>query len=90
MAFPRIRHGARTLALLSLLPFFIIAQDGFGKLQTMNCLQSPPVRVFSIFLTCASDESYYYGESSYRESSKCKYGDTARLNAYGEYRCLLE
>jgi hypothetical protein len=77
----RIRHGASIISLLALLPFFIIAQET-GKLEIMNCFKKSPVQVSSIYLTCDSSGAYYYGKSSYRGSSTCKYGDIARIKAY--------
>lgn len=76
----RIRHGTSIIALLALLPFFIIAQEA-GKLEIMNCLRGSPVYVSSIYLTCDSAGAYYYGKSSYRDSATCKYDDTARIKA---------
>ena len=77
----RVRHGASIIAILALLPFFIIGQES-GKLEIMNCLTGSPVTVSSAYLTCDSAGAYYYGKSSYRGSSRCKYGDKANVNAY--------
>jgi hypothetical protein len=75
----RRRNGVRILSLFCIFPSFILAQ--YGNLEVMNCIYGP-ISVFSVYLTCDSAGSYYYGSSSYRNSSRCKYGDTAYIRTY--------
>jgi hypothetical protein len=76
----RRRIGIRILCVLCIFPCFILAHDG-GKVTMINCLTGP-IQVISVYLTCDSAGAYYYGSSSYRNSSTCKYGDKANLRAY--------
>jgi hypothetical protein len=44
--------------------------------------------VKSVYLTCDSPGTYYYGGTSYRKSLTCKYGDSVNLSIFCEYEAV--
>jgi len=53
--------------------------DLLGRLKLIRRCDTNIVYVNSIYLTCDSPGSYYYGSGGYRQSSRCKYGDNADM-----------
>jgi hypothetical protein len=59
--------------------------DLSGHLKLMRHCDVNIVYVNSIYLTCDSPGSYYYGSGGYRKSSRCKYGDKADMYIFCKY-----
>lgn len=63
--------------------------DLSGHLKLMRHCDVNIVYVNSIYLTCDSPGSYYYGSGGYRKSSRCKYGDKADMYIFCKYIICL-
>lgn len=57
--------------------------DLTGQLGVVGRCDARIVYVTRMYLTCDSAGDYYYGSnSSYRQSSRCKYGDKANMHIF--------
>lgn len=56
-----------------------------GRLKLIRRCDTNIIYVNSIYMTCDSPGSYYYGSGGYRKSSRCKYGDKADTYIFCKY-----
>jgi hypothetical protein len=63
--------------------------DLSGQLKMIRHCDVNIVYVNSLYLTCDSPGSYYYGSGGYRKSSRCKYGDKADMYIFCKFMFVL-